>query len=244
MPIPVDFHQHYGIPPEDYWREGHLYYNSDHFSTEIKMSKELLPFKEGMKALDIGAGIGRSMTSLANAGFDTYGFEPSVPFYEKAISAMGIQKEKLKLGMIENVEYPENTFDLISFGAVFEHLYHPAASLEKTLKWIKPGGIIHIEVPSSRYYISRVFNFYYRLRGTNYVTNLSPMHVPFHLYEFGLKSFELLGKKLGYRIERYHVDVCDIMHIPKLFHPFLRKYMKWTKSGMQLTVYLRKEKLP
>ena len=34
------------------------------------------------------------------------------------------------------------------------------------------------------------------MRGTNYVTNISPMHSPFHLYEFGLKSFEELGKKI------------------------------------------------
>ena len=241
MPIPVDFNQHYGIPPEDYWREGHLYFNADHFSPEIKAAKELLPFKDGMKALDIGAGFGRTMTALSNAGFDTYGFEPSVPFYDKAISSMGIQREKLKFGMIENIDYPDKTFDLITFGAVFEHLYHPAAGLEKAIRWLKPGGIIHIEVPSSRYYISRLFNFFYRLRGTNYVTNLSPMHVPYHLYEFGLRSFEILGKKLGYKIERHRFEVCDIMHIPKLFRPLLRKYMKWTKTGMQLTVYLRNE---
>ena len=34
--------------------------------------------------------------------------------------------------------------------------------------------------------------------GTNYVTNLNPMHVPYHLYEFDLKSFEVNAKKLGY----------------------------------------------
>ena len=63
-----------------------------------------------------------------------------LPFYERAISKMNIDPGKLKLGMIEDVDYPENHFDFITFGAVLEHLYHPAASIEKAMKWLKPGG--------------------------------------------------------------------------------------------------------
>ena len=50
--------------------------------------------------------------------------------------------------------------------------------------------------------------------GTNYVTNLSPMHVPYHLYEFDLKSFELNAKKLGYEIAHFEYFVCNIYKIP------------------------------
>jgi 2-polyprenyl-3-methyl-5-hydroxy-6-metoxy-1,4-benzoquinol methylase len=240
MPIPFDIQDHYGISPEEYWVDAYFEWQPDYFSHQIKVVKELLPFKKGMTALDVGAGIGKCMLSLNQAGFDAFGFEPSKPFFDRAISKMGIDKERLKLGMVEEVDYPENSFDFITFGAVFEHLYHPAQSLEKALKWLKPNGIIQIEVPSSKHFIAKLFNFYYWLRGTNYVTNISPMHSPFHLYEFGLKSFEEHGKKIGYKIERHQYDVCQIFGFPKLFHPILTKYMEWTKTGMQLTVYLRK----
>ncbi|MBS1574068.1 MAG: class I SAM-dependent methyltransferase [Bacteroidetes bacterium] len=240
MPIPFDIQDHYGIPPESYWRDNYFDWQPEYFSQQIKIVKELLPFKERMTALDVGAGLGKCMLSLNRAGFDTYGFEPSKPFFEKAISKMGIDKQKLQLGMIEEISYPDNSFDFITFGAVFEHLYHPAQSLEKAMNWLKPNGIIQIEVPSSKHFIAKLFNFYYRLRGTNYVTNISPMHTPFHLYEFGLKSFEELGKKQGFKIEHHQYDVCEIWFIPKIFHRLLTKYMQWTKTGMQLTVYLRK----
>jgi len=151
----------------------------EYFSYQIKVLQELRPFKAGMTALDIGAGLGKCMLSLKQAGYDAYGFEPSRPFYERALSKMGIDSSRLKLGMVEEVDYPENSFDFISFGAVFEHLYHPAQSLEKALKWLKPDGIIQIEVPSSKHFIAKLFNFYYRVRGTNYVTHISPMHNPF-----------------------------------------------------------------
>ena len=240
MPIPVDFQDHYGIPPEDYWLGDYFTIKPDYFSEEIRNIKELLPFTPGMTALDVGAGLGKAIISMKAAGFDPYGFEPSKPFYEWAISKMNIDPEKLKLGMIEDMEYPDNSFDLITFGAVFEHLYHPAAALEKVMRWLKPGGIVHIEIPSSKHLIARIINFYYRLRGVNYVTNLSPMHTPFHLYEFGLKSFVELSKKLGFRIERHFYHVCEIVFIPKIFHPLLTSYMKATDTGMQLTVYLKR----
>lgn len=241
QPVPFSIQDHYGTPPEDYWRPGYFQLSPDYFSRQINVAKELLGFKNGMVALDAGAGIGKCLIALNNAGFDAYGFEPSVPFYERAISKMNINPERIKLGMIEEIEYPANTFDFISFGAVFEHLYHPAKGLQKALQWVKPNGIIHIEVPSSRHLIAKLIDAYYKLIGTSYVTHLSPMHPPFHLYEFDLKSFEKLGEVARFSIVKYYYDVAEISFIPKILHPIFRKYMAWTNTGMQLTVYIKKK---
>ncbi|HMG83612.1 MAG TPA: class I SAM-dependent methyltransferase [Ferruginibacter sp.] len=241
LPVPENIQDHYGIPPEDYWRPAYFISNPVYFSSEIAIIKKLLPYKEGRKVLDIGAGIGHAMLALEREGFDVYGFEPSEPFYKKAIAVMNIKPERLKLGMIENMEYEENTFDVITIGAVFEHLYHPSACLKKALSWLKPGGLIYIEVPSSNYFISKLINFYYYIRGTNYVTNISPMHSPFHLYEFSPKSFSILEDKMNFKIERIDHHVCDIAFIPKIFHPIFKKYMQITNTGMQISVYLRKK---
>ena len=140
----------------------------------------------------------------------------------------------------EKAEFQKNSFDYIEFWHVLEHLENPIFVLKLIYKWLKPGGIVHIEVPSSKHFIAKIINFYYRLRGTNYVTNISPMHTPFHLYEYSLESFKELGKKLNFTIEHHYIDVCEIYFIPKFLHPLLRLYMKWTNKGMQLTVYLRK----
>ncbi len=240
QPIPFDINDHYDIPPEVYWNSEVFEFHPDYFAAEINVIKEILPFREGLTALDVGAGLGKAMISLSEAGFDTFGFEPSKPFYEQAISKMNISPERLKFGMIEDIDYPENHFDFITFGAVLEHLYHPAESIEKAIRWLKPNGIIHIEVPYSKWLISRLVNKYYNLRGANCVTNLSPMHPPFHLYEFGIKSFEELGEKLNFTIERKEHHVCYVFLAPKFLHPIFRKYMEWTDSGMQLIVWLRK----
>jgi hypothetical protein len=62
---------------------------------------------------------------------------------------MGVNPVKLKLGMLEEVEYDPGTFDFISVGAVFEHLYHPYEALEKSHEmaeawWIDPNGSCHL----------------------------------------------------------------------------------------------------
>ena len=240
QPIPVNIQDHYGIPPESYWSPAYFNWTEDYFASQIATLKELMEIHRGMKALDVGAGIGKGMLSLEHAGFDAYGFEPSTSFYERAISKMNINPAKLKQGMIEDIDYPENFFDFITFGAVLEHLYHPAASIEKAIKWLKPGGIIHAEVPSSRWLIAKIINFYYRIVGTNYVTNTSPMHQPFHLYEFDIKSFQKLGERIGYNTILHEFMVCTIRNIPRPLQPLFRKYMQMTGTGLQLTVWMKK----
>jgi 2-polyprenyl-3-methyl-5-hydroxy-6-metoxy-1,4-benzoquinol methylase len=243
QPVPFDIQDHYGIPPEEYWKPEYFNYDPNYCSSEIQRAKKLIGFKEGMKALDIGAGLGKSMISLKNAGFDTFGFEPSIPFRDKAISKMGIDPDRLRLGKIEDLDYPENEFDFITFGAVLEHLYDPAASIDKAMKWLKPGGVIQIEVPSSRYFLSKLTNFYFKMIGTTYVTNLSPMHEPYHLYEFDLRSFESHSKRNNYDIVFHEYFVCIIYNVPRILHPFFRWYMKTTNTGMQLSIWLQKKQI-
>jgi ubiquinone/menaquinone biosynthesis C-methylase UbiE/rRNA maturation protein Nop10 len=240
QPVPFDIQDHYGIPPESYWQENYFSTNDNYFQGEIKRLRTILDFKDGMKSLDIGAGLGKQMIALSKVGFETYGFEPSKQFYERAISKMGISPDRLKLGMIEDVEYPENCFDFISFGAVLEHLYDPSESILKAMKWLKPNGIIHIEVPSSDWLIGKIVNLFYKLKMTDYVSNLSPMHEPFHLYEFGLKSFQEHSKKYGYELAFHEYYACQTF-MPKILDHFLEPYMNWTNTGMQLCVWLRKK---
>jgi hypothetical protein len=66
------------------------------------------------------------------------------------------------------------------------------------------------------------------------------MHEPYHLYEFGLQSFEEHSKKYGYELAFYKYYVCQTF-MPKIADYVLKAYMQWTNSGMQLCVWLRKK---
>lgn len=239
LPIPDSLQDHYGIPPENYWKEEYFKIDENYFQQEIATLKSIREFKNGDKALDIGAGLGKCMIALSKEGFDVYGIEPSKPFYERAIQTMGIHADRLSPDSIETARLEDDFFDFITFGAVLEHLYDPALAIEKALRGLKPGGIIQIEVPSSHWLIGRLINSFYRLRGLDYVGNISPMHEPFHLYEFTLKSFRENAKIKGYEVVHFDHYVAQT-YLPRLLNVLLVPYMRLTQTGMQLCVWLRK----
>lgn len=239
LPIPQNIQDHYGTPPESYWVEEYFKVSEDYFSTEIARLKNLIGNLESKTTLDIGAGIGKCMIALMNQGCNSYGIEPSIPFYERALSKMGISEKQLQNAAIEDAEFEENKFDFITFGAVLEHLYDPSEAIDKAVHWLKPEGIIHMEVPSSDWLVHKLINLYYKVTGSEYVGNLSPMHPPYHLYEFSRKSFEINGKKHNYSIVHADYFVCQT-YMPKPVDWLIRPYMKKTNKGMQLSVWLKK----
>lgn len=241
QPIPFDINDHYGVDPKSYWKESYFDFDPEqYFSGERKRLKQLMKVKSGMRYLDIGAGIGKQMSVMRTEGFDVYGLEPSSAFREMAIEKTGISEDRLQLASVETAEYPENHFDFASFGAVLEHLYNPAFCIEQAMRWLKPGGLLHVEVPSSEWFIHSLINGYYRyISRKDYVGNLSPMHAPYHLFEFSVKSFREHAKKAGYSMAYSEFYVADTL-MPAWLEPILTAYMKRTGTGMQLAVWLQK----
>ena len=240
LPIPCKIEEHYGVLPENYWKPQYFEIQDNYMDGLIKWMNSIEKIEKGAKILDIGAGIGKAMVAFELKGYDVYGIEPSLPFYERAIEKMNLKKEKIKLSMIEDCEYDENTFDVILLTTVLEHLYEPSFILNKVLKWLKTNGLLFIEVPSSDWVVNKIINCSYRLRGKDYVGNLSPMHEPFHLYEFSKKSFEINSKINDYEIVDYRYYVCETF-MPKFIDPFIKWYMRKSNTGMELAIWLKKK---
>lgn len=240
MPIPDSIQDHYGIPPESYWEKEYFVMGPNYFFSQINRIKEIIGFRQGMKSLDIGSGIGMMVLSLANAGFDAYGLEPSETFYKKALEFTRLPENRIKLSSVEDAIYPENEFDFIMINAVAEHIYTPSASMANIMKWVKPGGVVYISVPSADYLVTGIIDFYFKLIGTLYTSHISPMHEPFHIYEFSKRSFEENARINNYRIIDAKYMVCNIPFFPKVLHPLLRRYMEITNTGMNLDIWIQK----
>ena len=240
MPVPNSLEDHYGVPPEQYWSKDYLTISPDYYQGELRILESIKPLNEIQKALDIGAGVGKCMIALTNKGIDCYGIEPSKPFYDRAISKMNIDPKKIKNVSIEDCDFEEGSFDYVTFGAVLEHLYDPYNSLEKALKWLKKGGVLSMEVPNSDWTVAKILNSVYRLQGLDYVANISPMHEPFHIYEFTKKSFETIESKLNVEIVFFENWLGDPL-LPGPMGSLVKRYMKLKKTGMQISVWFRKK---
>jgi SAM-dependent methyltransferase len=227
---------------ESYWtKPGAFEIKPTYFQaqTDRFLSLKGLSSAAGLRALDIGAGLGKTMTVLARRGFEVVGLEPSAPFRAKAIEVMGVGPEEILATSLEDATLDADQFDFITFGAVLEHLYDPATSIERAMRWLKPGGLIQAEVPSSAWLTNKIANMVYRFQGLDYAANISPMHPPFHLYEFSLRSFEMHAAAHGYSVADHRFIVAS-SYLPKVIDPLARKFMALTKTGMQLEVWLQK----
>jgi SAM-dependent methyltransferase len=244
LPIPSSISDHYHVPPEDYWSQDYFSWDSSYFERQIKdyfrLSKKDVSHARPAKALDIGCGIGKALRSLVQANIEAWGIEPSSTFCARAREFTGLDESRIINSSIEGAVLPESEFDFVSFGAVFEHLYHPRVCLEKALAWCKPGGIVHIEVPSSRWLIETIYQGYLKLTGSQLCAYLSPMHSPFHLYSFSRKSFVVNKESMGFRLMESRVDPCTVYYFPAFMKPLISRFMGVTGTGMQLTVYLQK----
>lgn len=235
-PLPESIAEHYDRSPEAYWKADYFRERDDYFAGVVTSFRRLWTGDGKPRALDVGAGIGKAMTALERHGFDSYGLEPSQSFHERAISR-GVRADRLQLAAIEDADYEPDAFDLVSFGAVLEHLRDPATAITRALLWLASGGLIHAEVPSSRWLLSRLLNAAYRAQGLDYVTNLSPMHPPYHLYEFALGSFQRHGDRAGYQVVAHRLFACETF-LPEPFGSLATRVMDATETGMQLEVWL------
>lgn len=236
LPIPLELGQHYDVPPTEYWHDEYFDSAAGYFADQIDTFLSLWTDGPIPRALDIGAGVGKAMNALERAGFDVTGIEPSSTFREAAIQN-GIPADRLRHADIESADFPAASFDLVTFGAVLEHLYDPSGAIERALCWTADRGLIHIEVPSARWLTSRVAHLVYRLQGLDYVPYISPMHPPYHLYEFTIDAFNLHGARAGYTVARQTTYVA-MTYLPRPLSAIGARYMKRTGTGMQLEVWL------
>jgi 2-polyprenyl-3-methyl-5-hydroxy-6-metoxy-1,4-benzoquinol methylase len=238
IPVPEKLGSHYNLSPADYWDKEYLN-NKEATALLVNHIKKTVDFTPGLKALDVGSGFGQYLNAMLNAGFDAYGIEPSPQFCRYAIE-QGVPKERLYQVSAEDAIFENNSFDFIFLGALLEHVPNPSETLKKCISWLKPDGLIYVQVPSSAWLSARLMNLYYRLIGTRFVANLSPMHPPYHLFEFSLLAFKANGLINRYYIECYEYAVCQT-YFPKYLDWLIKPIMRFTNTGMELYVWLKKK---
>ena len=98
----------------------------------------------GSRVLEVGAGDGKLVRMMRDAGLDARGIDPS-PAACAAARANGVEVANVGVGEAELEPASE---DAVVLWHALEHLDDPASALERIRGWLRPGGTLVVAVPN------------------------------------------------------------------------------------------------
>ncbi|WP_411726923.1 methyltransferase domain-containing protein [Methyloglobulus sp.] len=142
-----------------------------------KLLDKWLP--QPLKILDVGTGGGEFAYLLQSLGHDVSGIEPNKGYAEYSKQEYGL---KVQIGFIQDIQQPDQSFDLITIWHVLEHTENPHDVLVRLHSLLKPQGILVVEVPTIE------------------ATCQSPKSTfhEAHIFNFNLDTLRKLGEKVGF----------------------------------------------
>ena len=102
----------------------------------------------GKKVLEIGVGLGADHQKFAEAGADLYGIdltERAVAHTRKRLAAFGLHSN-LSTGDAENLDFPDETFDVVYSWGVLHHSPNTPKAIREVHRVLKPGGEARIMI--------------------------------------------------------------------------------------------------
>lgn len=186
--------------------------------------------------LDVGCSSGAFLQIANSLGLNVEGVDPAdkpVAYAKK----LGLQ---VHLGHLEDVQFPENSFDAITLYEVIEHINNPAKILEECRRILRPGGALIIETGNTDSWTRMV-------RGRDWdFFNLQLLggHISF----FNSKSIAVLAKNSGFEVGEMATRgvkffECEdvpyfLFRISKIFTEILYLPSKWLHKGHQMEIYM------
>lgn len=231
------------LPPEkaNFYNDPREYFSSISLDP-LKIFRNTLNLMEKFskqkgRLLDVGAGKGEFLAAAKRRGWEVFGIEPSYRFVQYA-------KEKYDLDIrqvsLEEADFPEDFFDVVTLNMVLEHVDEPHSLLSSIHRILKNDGLFYIEVPNIESALLKMITIYYRFRRKEWSPHLSALHRPYHCYGYGRSCLKLICAMNKFTIKKFFVFGIGL----RGFRPYygsnkLRQYLRdalariagWIKQG-------------
>ncbi len=146
--------------------------------------RELVPFlRPEDSLLDLGAGGGEMVYVLRRLGFPARGIEPNEGYARFARERLGVPVES---GTWQEAGLPAGSVGAVTLFHVLEHLDGPLRAIGLIREWLRPGGLLWIEVPNVESLCQAPAHRFHRA----------------HLYNFNTVTLAGLARRAGFAVER------------------------------------------
>jgi len=136
------------------------------------------------RLLDVGCGKGSFIARMRDQGWEVEGSEVDADAVEYARSS-GLS---VHLGSLENIHFPDNTFDVITSNHVIEHVHDPISLIQECLRVLKPGGRLVLATPNIESFGHQYFE-----------RDWSHLDPPRHLRLFTKETLRECATRAGFR---------------------------------------------
>jgi SAM-dependent methyltransferase len=97
------------------------------------------------RVLDIGSGAGEWLYLLKRQGISATGLDPDPGYAAFARRELSVE---VVAGLVDEVEFAPQSFQVVTLFHVLEHLRDPVRVLKQCLGWLSDGGNLIVEVPN------------------------------------------------------------------------------------------------
>lgn len=126
--------------------EGRAAHHRDpNYLTEIRSIER---YKKGGRFLDVGCNMGMLLRLAVKRGWAGVGVEPS-PALSELARKHGFPVHNCFLSEVPKCE--DESFDVVAFSDVFEHITDPVGFLRQAARLLKPDGVLYVKVPNVKW---------------------------------------------------------------------------------------------
>jgi SAM-dependent methyltransferase len=169
MPALEEMPYHYGTD----------YHRAVTASGEIKLLKRWRPTRDrvlkmgrGGSLLDVGCSSGGFLRTLQDGPWKLHGLEISPDEAQRAMASSGAE---VFVGTVLDAPFAPQSFDVITAFHFLEHAHKLKEVVARMREWLKPGGIIYIQVPNIQGLEAQIFkSYWYGLELPRHLSHFSP----------------------------------------------------------------------
>jgi SAM-dependent methyltransferase len=111
---------------------------------------------DSARLLEIGSGFGTNLAVwLRHFNVDAYGVEPGGEGFNQGylasrrlLATNGLDPERVINSGGETLPFPDESFDIVYSANVLEHTENPERVLAESFRVLRPGGVLHMEMPN------------------------------------------------------------------------------------------------